>query len=252
MDPCKATNLVLTLTCWVRSVPCPARIPADIPSRLPTTTRLAPFSFHCLHLATLWVPPTYFLAQVEHTTSNETRSTTTTNKSLHSLAYPLLLCYLWVCFCSTLPPTINVCSFSLASCPSLSMPFMSFDLKRPSIVSWRAGAFDPRFNGIRPISSRRSETLVIITGWFGGSFTYTFISCWMTPFSRNLHRSSQGSWMATHFKHWTVRAFKAGSSRFYTLHVYPVLPPEKFRNGGKYWVSHSLRRNEYREIWLTW
>jgi hypothetical protein len=56
--------------------------------------------------------------------------------------------------------------------------------------------------------------------------------------------------MATHFKHWTVRAFKAGSSRFYTLHVrvYPVLPPETFHNGGKYWVSRTLRRKEYGEI----
>lgn len=54
--------------------------------------------------------------------------------------------------------------------------------------------------------------------------------------------------MATHFKHWTVRAFKAGSSQFYTLHVYPVLPPETFHNGGKYWVSRTLRRKEYGEI----
>jgi hypothetical protein len=55
--------------------------------------------------------------------------------------------------------------------------------------------------------------------------------------------------MATHFNHWTVRAFQTGSSRFYTLHVYPaVLLPEKFHNGGKHWVSCSLSLNAYGEI----
>ena len=71
-------------------------------------------------------------------------------------------------------------------------------------------------------------------------------------FSRNLHRSPQGSWMATIFKHWTVRAFKAGSSHFYTLHVFCFLPPENFHNGGKHWVSRSLPRNAYGEIWWMW
>jgi hypothetical protein len=55
--------------------------------------------------------------------------------------------------------------------------------------------------------------------------------------------------MATHFMHWTVRAFQAGSSRFYTIHAYPgILPPEKFHNGGKHWVSRSLLRKAYDEI----
>jgi hypothetical protein len=55
--------------------------------------------------------------------------------------------------------------------------------------------------------------------------------------------------MVTHFNHWTVRAFQTGSSHFYTLHVYPtVLPPEKFHNGGKHWVSCSLSLNAYGEI----
>ena len=141
---------------------------------------------------------------------------------------------------------------SLAPCPSLSMPFMPFGLKRPSVVYWRTGVFDPQFNGIRLILSQVLETPVIITGWFGESFTYTLISCWMTPFSQNLYHSPQGLWPATHFKHWMVWAFKAGSSHFYTLHVYPILPPEKFHNGGKYWVSCSLWCKEYGEIWLMW
>jgi hypothetical protein len=61
------------------------------------------------------------------------------------------------------------------------MLFMFFDLNFLSVVSLRGGASEPQFDGIRPILSRRLETPVIITGWFGESFTYTFISCWMTP-----------------------------------------------------------------------
>lgn len=99
-----------------------------------------------------------------------------------------------------------------------------------------------------------------IVSKIGNPNTYRWIIWWVLYLyrhflldeasSRNLHCSSQGLWMAMHFKHWTVRAFKAGSLRFYTLHIYPVLLPEKFHDGGKHWVSRCLRPNKYAEIWL--
>ena len=78
---------------------------------------------------------------------------------------------------------------------------------------------------------------------------YIFGSYWMTPPVEIFIVLPKGrGWRRTSTIGQYGRAFKAGSSRFYTLHVYPIFPPEKFHNGGKHWVFRSLLRNEYGEI----
>jgi hypothetical protein len=57
---------------------------------------------------------------------------------------------------------------TLASCASLSTLFINFDHNFLLVVSWFAGAFTPRFGGIRPILSQRLEAPATIIGLSGG------------------------------------------------------------------------------------
>ena len=163
-----------------------------------------------------------------------------TNKSLWSLSLcitTLPVSSFW--FYLTLPST---CSHLVYFTSPMPLPIYAIHIFRPRSS---IGRFLACWCIRAAIGWHRAD----IVSKIGDPNTYQWIIWWVlyldlrflldAPSSRNLHRSPQGSWMATHFNHWTVRAFKAGSSRFYTLHVYPVLPPEKFRNGGKHWFSRS-------------
>ena len=94
--------------------------------------------------------------------------------------------------------------------------------------SWRASAFKLRFDSMRPILSRRSETHAHITGLSNGeSFIYIFISCWM---------------------------MMPPAEIFIALpkDVYPILPSEKFYNGGRHGGPISASDRLQEKLCVIW
>jgi hypothetical protein len=69
----------------------------------------------------------------------------------------------------------------------------------------------------------------------------------MLVISRGLHRSPHGSRRATRHRHWTIRGFRAGRSRF-TMHIYLNGRSEVYANGGRFWRTRYLGSTEYRPI----
>ena len=165
----------------------------------------------------------------------------------------------------TLYPTLYVLSFFVLSTNN----WFSFDLLQPYVIPYFAiHKFLPRFSIVcflaywcihaaigqyhaHTTSHIRNPGLFHWVIWYVIHYFLRFLDL-DGSLSCNLHKSHTGSWKARHCCHWTVWTFQGGRSHF-TLHVYPVvLSPEAYPNGGQYWASHTLFRNQYRKLWLVW